>query len=198
MFAYCGNNPVMYSDPTGCYRKNIMPIYADNGLHYILNQNDESIANLPLGESTIGPNGCGVVATYNALLHMGKFETFENVRKWYCDNVTFVEGHGELGIYVGTICHYFLDHNCLVTVSIDPNKIENFSKSADACILLYYYTSPDGGSGHYIHYSWIGNNYVGFNTSEQSGNASFLSPVSYGYSKTRYLVIGIFITDISK
>ena len=193
MFAYCGNNPVMYSDPTGCYHKNIFPIYADNGFHYILNQHDQSIANLPLGESTVGKMGCGIVAIYNALLSMRDYTTFEEVYSYFADNPSRLADNGKSGISINEIAAYFRSKGYYVLV-VNAHFPETFafcSRYSDANIMLYTYGTFTNSSGHFIEYEWTGTHYVGRNI--KGGTDWFTDPLLYGLEDDKYFVRGVFI-----
>ena len=90
-FAYCGNDPVNHSDPSGRLQKELAMVYAAINYFqtlnaspkerraYIYDQNVGYISNLIYGGFPISYNGCELIAVYNALKYLGKFMLFYEV-----------------------------------------------------------------------------------------------------------------------
>ena len=194
MFAYCNNNPVNYEDPTG-NRPQYFPILVNDDLYYIHDQMDQSIVSLPYGDSTIGEMGCGVVATYNALLDMGKFTSFEDVYEWYLGHLSWLNSNGKTGVFIGTVAAFFSEHgyDTTILISCSPEVHQEYAQTADACIMLYRYKTSEGRNGHYVAYSWSGQHFIGRNTT--GGIATFTSPWDYGTQGTRYFVYEVFVFE---
>ena len=99
MFAYCGNNPVNYADPKGNL-PSFRPVYFDHGENQrIYNQRAEPYASKTLGDYTVSYNGCGAIATFNALVALGNPKSLDEVLAYYNGNPlrTFMNGkHGML------------------------------------------------------------------------------------------------------
>ena len=193
MFAYCGNNPVNYSDPSGRFQQKFTPIYEDDEFHYIHDQKDPSIASLPFGRSTVGVNGCPAVASYNAMLDLGEFVSFSDVYNWYVKHLSIVDGYGEYGAFIGTVAKFFLDkgYDVVILLSNQPDDHIAYSQGADACIMLYRYHGNNGNGGHYISYSWTGQEYLARNT--VNGTDTFASPWDFGTQSNRYFAYEILI-----
>lgn len=90
-FAYCGNDPLNHSDPSGRLQKELATVYAAINYFktlsasskersaYIYDQNVWYISNLIYGGFPISYNGCELIAVYNALKYLGKFMLFYEV-----------------------------------------------------------------------------------------------------------------------
>jgi hypothetical protein len=197
MFGYCGNNSVNFADYSGQASVHFAPMLRMESPHspnYILDQDNNLIGSLPLGSSTVGRMGCGVVATYNALLSLGDYHTFDEVYKYYTSTPHRLAGNGEYGISFFTISSYFSDLGYKVLTTCNPQQIDRASRNADACILLYNYYNQKLG-GHFIEYSRYGSSYLGRNTATASGIGSFISPAEYGYAGNRIFAIAILIYE---
>ena len=198
MFAYCGNNPVKYADPTGCFRQfpyKCVPLSEEDEYYYIYDQEDASIASLSLGLGTIGDNGCAVVATYNALLDLGAHVSFDEVYLWYCDHVSLFDGFGSNGIFLPTVSKYFREHgyDTIVLISWVSEEHTEYAKMADASIMLYQVKSSSGRGGHYVAYYWTGSDFLGRNT--VGNTAYFSSPWEYGTRNNRTFVYEIYVFE---
>ena len=70
MFSYCNNSPIGSIDQTGSIPSRSMTtvsIFDGGGLPYIDDQESTASTYWPLGESTMGKTGCGIIAVYNIL-----------------------------------------------------------------------------------------------------------------------------------
>ena len=197
MFAYCGNNPVNYSDPSGCFRLpagKFIPFSEDEEHYYIYDQHDPSVSSIQFGEGTVGPNGCAAVASYNALLDMGEYMPFEEVCNWYSEHVSIFDCYGKNGAILPIVKLFFdeLGYDTIALISFFPEEHLYYAQTADACIMLYRYKTSSGGrNGHYVAYCQNGMGFLGRNT--VGGTATFDSPWVYGAQEHGYFVYEIFI-----
>ena len=192
MFAYCGNNPVNGADPAG-YRVESKPILFEFAWPYIYNQKDPGVGELRFGVVTVAHGGCGAVATYNALVSMGHGVPFGQVLEYYNDHVMQMLLFGAAGMLPETVADYFWDHGYVVFTTDDPEMIDYFSTTADACIMWYTFTSdslPFVG-GHFVEYSRTSDGYVGRNV--YGGTRKFAIPSEFAYIDPRFYARGIFI-----
>ena len=192
MFAYCGNEPVRNCDPFGMVQQLCFPMYYEEGPCYIVDQFDESISDLPLGDTTVGSMGCAIVAIYNALVTVGENTSFDEIYTYFNTSERLV-ANGKKGIHINQVVAYLEEQGYTVHIAstFTPFKFNAFSKSADACIMLYMYgTKP---MGHYIHYMRMDDEYIAFNDSESS--TSFSNPYLYAHAGSRFFAFGIFIYD---
>ena len=190
MFAYCGDNPVTREDQTGCRFELCTMDVGIDGYAYIYNQKSDPYASMPLGESTVGNDGCAIIATYNAMITLGDPRPFSEIYNFY-SNKLMDNGNG--GIFVGSVAQYFAEegYQVLVFTSHTPPEVDFCSQNADACIMLYRYKSRNKIYGHFVEYSAIDSGYIGRNIG--GSTETFYSPTLYGYKDTRYFMYGVYI-----
>ena len=202
MFAYCGNNPVARIDASGyLYTDTFAVNMEDIGRKYIINQHDESVGTKRFGLFTVSHGGCGIVASYNALISLGNGKDFNDVLSYYNSNISETIGWGATGLIPFHIVNYFEELGYAVITTDDLDFINILSARADACILYYeFYATYDLGlfsidayGAHFVEYSKNQKGYMARNTSENGGNYMFNSPSHYGLAGDRYTVQGIFI-----
>ena len=200
MFAYCNNTPVMLADSSGtapvhflCYvRQETSP-----GRSYIEDQDDPTVAYQHFGITNISHGGCGVIASYNALISLGDSRSFENVLGYYNNRMILIPGWGLVGLSPATVANYFRDIGYEVILTDAPDLIDAYSRNADASILYYAYPASYAGvrayGAHFVAYRRSGMNYTGYNTAENGGSFTFTYPSDYGNMGARFYAIGIFI-----
>lgn len=101
----------------------------------------------------------------------------------------------------GLVAQYFQEQGYTVYMTDDPNEMDIYSLTADACILWYMFPATYGPLGitvdafgaHFVEYSRNGAGYTGRNTAEGGGSYSFSYPSDYAYKGGRYYAIGIYI-----
>lgn len=200
MFAYCLNNPMNCVDSTGNRAHNHFAYtysQGDGGSYYITDQYDSAIADMSFGLATVSHGGCGPIATYNALITLGEHKRFRDVLSYYNQNVTKLNVFGLAGTPTNLVAQYFRDNGYSVYITDDMDAIDVLSKSADASILWYMFPATYGGvdlyGAHFVAYEREGSGYRGYNTAEENGSRFFSYASDYGYSRSRYYSIGLFI-----
>ena len=194
MFAYCGNNPVMYNDALGMARNVCMTSLNLPGSLYIYDQEDEPFDDIPYGIGSIGENGCGVIATYNAMISLGDIRTFGEIYSYLTSDSSKMLADGNMGTNPWAIADYFESQGYTVHSTYNRDEIELYSTVADACILLYTFkTSAGNYGGHYVEYSRTPSGYTGRNVNTNTGMGMFSHPSDYGYEGERFFVLGIFV-----
>ena len=205
MFAYCGNNSICRIDSVGTIWMSALRLIVKVVIKalkaeqpqkpsYLVNQDAEGIGNLGLGWTTVSHGGCGVLATYNALITLGEYPSFENVLSYYNqwgNNVAF----GLLGIVPETVVKYFKQKGYKVIVSDNLDGIDIYSTTADACILWYTWIHDDGlPRAHFVHYNYDKgySGYCAYNAGPY-GWAYFKHPSEYILKKKAFYAVGIFI-----
>ena len=205
MFAYCGNNSICRIDSVGTIWMSALRLIVKivikalkveqpQKLSYLVNQDAEGIGNLRLGWTTVSHGGCGVLATYNALITLGEYPSFENVLSYYNqwgNNVAF----GLLGIVPETVVKYFKQKGYKVIVSDNLDGIDIYSTTADACILWYTWIHDDGlPRAHFVHYNYDKGyaKYCAYNAGPY-GWAYFKHPSEYILKENAFYAVGIFI-----
>jgi len=207
MFAYCNNTPIVSIDPTGHSLHHIFAyIFHEysGGYSYIIDQTESEIGKKKLGVTTISHGGCGVVATYNALLSMGDYRSFDDVLAYYNEHFSRLTFGGLAGIMPGEVAQYFENNGYRTYMTDNPSEIDALSQTADACILWYMFPATyyplgvkvDAFGAHFVEYSKEATAYIGRNTAEGSGTYYFTWPSDYGYKGQRYYAIGIFVYEL--
>ena len=206
MFAYCNNNAVLYADSTGNapYLSMIKTRRADDGGYdYIVNQYEDPYASKALGEYTVSYNGCGAIASYNALISMGNARSFDDVLSYYNGDSSRIFAKGQFGILPHQVAGYFRSLGYTTVITDIPDFIESCSKTADACIMFYVFPRQEtlwGIKGkwpgaHFVEYSSMNDGYMARNTGGSNGTAAFSSPSDFGYAGSNFYVICIFVYE---
>ena len=166
MFAYCGNNPTVYSDYSGRMFQIAFAadMYAGSALpnpEPIMNQTQEPYGSMPLGSATVAHGGCGPVAAYNTLQLLRRFDiSFEDVLRCY-ETHNFLNADGTLGTTISG-CMYFLHVKGYdVHATMDISQFDNMAESADACVLWYMYQQDT--------FPFVGAHFVSFKQAESIG-----------------------------
>ena len=175
LFAYCGNNPITYSlkykdkseyltiESNYAYNKSKSNIINS----YIYRQNDSLdkadgtdgiVSPLHFGNTKFGPNGCGIVATYNALIMLGNKTDIADINRDY--EINGVSVCGSISFYPAYVVRYFKSKGYTVYVTYEEDNFDTDTiKNAKANII--YYTKPK--SGHYVAFNYDDSNYWGYN-----------------------------------
>ena len=197
MFAYCKDNPINLSDPTG--NVPIFPVcIGEDRYSYITDQEKEPVGSKEFGVATVSHGGCGVVASYNAMVSLGNPMSFDSVLDYYNRKMIFTLGWGLTGLHPFDIVNFFIEQGYSVSIAMDSTTINARSQTADACIMYYEFPATYLGfipayGAHFVEYHKTGNGYQATNTSEFGGIFVFESPTDYGSKGSRYNAMGIFI-----
>ena len=176
LFAYCGNNPITYSlkykdkseyltiESNYAYNKsksNIINsyIYRQNDSIGNIDGTDGIVSPLHFGNTKFGPNGCGIVATYNALIMLGNRTDIADINR-ECE-INGVSVCGSISFYPAYLVRYFKSKGYTVYVTYDKNDFDNNDTIKNAKANIIYYTKEH--SGHYVAFNYDGSNYWGYN-----------------------------------
>ncbi len=179
MYSYCENNSVCRTDILGSFWLTLIVasvtlLYLGNNLvhslynqakapsGFIYNQNIGKVANLRFGFFKSSYNGCGWIATYNALLLLGKKPKAEEIISEY--ELTGAVLYGVFGIQPYAITHYFRFRGYKVTVTYNSKKFDKVAKENTANIIWYWHKS----GAHYVALHWNGKKFIGYNTYNDS------------------------------
>ncbi len=202
VFTYCENNPVTHSlhnkntseystiASNYSYNKNI----SNKITGYIYNQDNEIISSLRVGKTTMGPNGCAVVATYNALLMLdNRIELCDIIREYEINGVSI---YGTSVLYPAFIARFFKSRGYVVTVTYNVDDFDsNTVKNATANIL--YYTQSI--TGHYVALKWDSSQlkYVDYNVTSKNSRTDNIGTSIKDYLSGKYYK-GRVLISISK
>ncbi len=202
MFTYCLNNPVIFADPAGTRVDEIVPLFTtwEEDLSYITDQEAAGLGEQLLSSyssisATVAHGGCGVIATYNANIALGRQIPFEEVLSFYQQKEEFTL-FGWLGMMPSAVVAYFEDAGYTVVTTDDPYEIDIFSQFADACIMwyLFEYDNPPWIGGHFAQYQRDGTGYVAHNVGS-TGVYYFNSPSKYADQGRRFYALVIFVFE---
>lgn len=212
MFAYCGNNPVCRIDLNGEWWRLVNTIVAvvsvvnivysiNNWAHtkhnqslkvdgYIYNQSQGIAAQYKFGFFRSDHNGCGWIATYNALIMLDDPQTPDKIISYYEKRGALFWGGA--GINPTAVAGYFRSRGYTVKVSYNTSNFDKQAKSNTANILFYWHSE----GAHNIAVQWDGRRFVGYNITSWDSD-----PIPLGTSLAAWLktngFTGPMLTSIS-
>lgn len=184
MFAYCENNPIMATDPTGKYtflcreledddeKENRTP-KLDLELGATFNPiNGQAIceyAEMKFGEtSTVAESGCAVIALYNALTAKGYSISFEKTLRG-CEGVNILPC--SLGVWPGAINRFLYCHGVPYEKFCSQRKLQNSMKDGDVAIVTFW-TQPFNFNAHTVAVQMINDSYYVYNKGNYNAKVS--------------------------
>ena len=203
LFAYCGNNPVVRVDTNGkAWYYFLDVLYQTNNLvhkaynkklsvtGYIYSQTKGTASKYWFGCCRSSQNGCGWIATYNALIMLGNPQQPHTIISYYENSGALA--YGAFGILPTAVSRYFRSKGYSVKVSTNSASFDEQAKKSTANVLFYWHSS----GAHNIAVRWDGKKFVGYNV---SGTKSCSE--SLGKSITDFLrnngYFGAMLTSIS-
>ncbi len=171
MFAYCGNNPVVFFDPFGTRKDVCVRKMDESGSGFIYNQHYEPYSSMEMGLTTLSHGGCGPIAVYNALKIMGRSDiSLQYVINYFEENNGLLLG-GFLGSSPYACIDFFEAHGYTVLATKNTMMYDEIAATADACILWCWFdTSSFPGLGaHFIAFEQKGERGIYYNA---YGNSS--------------------------
>lgn len=180
MFAYCGNNPVNYSDPFGYLRYDVATCSAADAdwgvrqaafldpIYYktegmINGQGVFEFANEAFGLGTYAHNGCGIIAIYNVMQLLGTPESLGMI----CDEI-INEGGLMLGGILGM--NPFVIDDFFVSRGITCKGYSSFyalSKDVKEGTVILLMTLNNAysllGGAHFMAVQYVNGKYVVYN-----------------------------------
>ena len=207
LFAYCSNNSITRSDPSGevltfdmvfsigllatITYKIYAKVLADKNYRYNKKQKEprgmihnQANINMKYGKTTISKSGCGVVAVYNALRYLFRCPilskiTYElDVRSYLC---------GFLGASIYAMNDLLKSNRLSTNLKLFPKKVDSLVKSSvyKMAIIAYAYS----GGCHYTFVSWNGSAFELYNNDNHRSAQIESSLDSYMKKEGTYLAI---------
>ena len=171
LYAYCTNNPVLFADRRGTLLEIILNIMRsvrdkDREFEFIHSQVTCEYAEDYFGLSNIRKAGCGAVATYNALLQIGRPMDFNSikwdfVRKWY------LAFGGLLGTWPFMIDDYLNDLGVNTTTYYRMDRFED-NLSEGTVFIISFFWSPITEGAHTVMGVYSEGKYMMYNHSGYS------------------------------
>ena len=176
MFVYCNNNPVMNSDTNGCRPigertfGNGLIGYTDSGTggYKLINgQQLEPYKSMSYGYSSIGYSGCEAIACYNALVVLGRAESFDRVKTFFTERFTSVplsgwRAGGLLGGTPNDVSCFFKSRNITSQASGNLLLLNNMGDSPGVIIRMYW-NKPIYYGYHTVAIKYDGSSYLAYN-----------------------------------
>ena len=195
MYVYCGNNPANYVDQSGMLFGRANTVLMADRTHkgsskYIADQNADTIGSKSFGLASVAHGGCGIVASYNALLTLGAEKSFDDVLAYFNNRIGITPGFGYVGLSASAVAGYFRNLGYDVTLSDTADGIDILSQTSDASILYYMFpaTYPLVGKqygAHFVEYHRTSNGYKGFNTNGRYGFSNIAIPSDFAYQNSK-------------
>lgn len=187
LISYCNNNPINLSDENG-----FIPFFLYYGIGslsnfqynaripvsgFLYNQMQKPACNFKFGFYKSNYNGCGWIATYNALYMLGRWmHPSEIIRRYE------VRGNilaGTFGVDPHAIVLFFEQLRYRVSTQYNINYIDSSAKRNTTSI-LFYFNGPNVTYGaHYVAVKWNGREYLAYNLDSQCSNSQ---PTAIGSS----------------
>ncbi len=148
------------------YLNNDTGLYYTNAENYIFNKEikdgyglgvmingqgvTEGIKDLRVGANNTAGNGCGWIATYNALQLLGKYQPPAEIIK-ELDEMGGLRVNGNFGYNAQAITNYLNNHECNATYhTTPPESFNGILKNNNVVILQYTWANERKIGGHYV------------------------------------------------
>lgn len=146
----------------------------------IFNQKDIPKEQYRYGLRSSAATGCGWIATYNALILLGRTTDIEELIRYYEWQLPLI--HGNLGTSFWAPVIAFRKWGFPVKVVTSRKQFDREGKAADACILFYHWRKGLKLGAHFTALHYTGNGFAGYNTYSNS-----TGPDPYGDSLENFL-----------
>lgn len=124
--------------------------------------------------------GCGWIATYNALLVLGKYVAPEKLIKFYEWQLPFINGN--TGTFLFSPASFFKRHGYEVKCTAIPSHFDLLVEESDVCILYFWWRRKWKMGAHFVALHKTDRGIVGYNTYRSSKG-----PDRYGNSLQEFL-----------
>ena len=124
--------------------------------------------------------GCGWIATYNALLVLGKRIAPEKLIKFYERQLPLINGN--TGTFLFSPAIFFKRHGYKLKCTAIPSHFDRMVEDSDVCILYYWWAKKWAIGAHFIALHKTDRGVIGYNTYQNSKGQDF-----YGSSLSEFL-----------
>ena len=146
----------------------------------IFNQKDIPAKQWRYGFRASAATGCGWIAAYNALRLMGYYIQPEKLIRSYERHLPLL--NGPFGTFILEPFFFFKTRGFKVRLSAKQRDFDELAKSADACIMFYYWRRKFKMGAHFVSLQYKDGAFVGYNTFSNSKAAD-----NYGISLESFL-----------
>ncbi len=124
--------------------------------------------------------GCGWIATYNALVLLGRTTDIPALIRYYEWQLPLIHGNLGTSFWGPAVC--FRKWGFPVKVVFDRKKFDALAREAEACILFYHWRKGVKLGAHFVALHVTDKGFVGYNTYRNSTGPDF-----YGDSLEAFL-----------
>lgn len=132
------------------------------------------------GFRTSAATGCGWIATYNALLLMGKYIAPEKLIKFYERQLPLIHGNTGTSIFAPAI--FFKRHGYTVKCTAIRSHFDKMVEDSDVCILYFWWRRKWKMGAHFVCLHRTERGIIGYNTYRNSKGPDY-----YGDSLIEFL-----------
>lgn len=125
--------------------------------------------------------GCGWIATYNALLLLGKHVAPEKLIRFYERQFPLVNGN--TGTFLFSPAIFFKRHGYSVKITAIPTHFDKVVEDSDVCILYYWWREKWKFGAHFVALHKTDKGIIGYNTYRNSKG-----PDNYGESLELFMM----------
>lgn len=146
----------------------------------IYNQNKMPEAHKRYGLRSSSNTGCGWVATYNALVLLGRNPEPQKLIKYYESHFPIVNGN--FGTFILNVVKLFKELKYEVKVTDNKSRFDELAKNSDVCVMFYHWRKKFSFGAHYVALHYNDGLYTGYNTFSNSDG-----PDNYGKSLEAFI-----------
>ena len=139
--------------------------------------------------------GCGWIATYNALVLMGRKADPKNLIRAYQRQLPLI--HGNAGTSFWGPARLFKKWGYGVTMTARKSRYDALCRDSDVCLLFYHWRQGWRIGAHFVAVHWKDGACVGYNTTRNSTGPDHYGPSLSDYIRRRKL-FGTVLTGIKK
>ncbi len=147
----------------------------------IYNQKNLPEAYKTYGLRNSGVTGCGWVATYNALILLGRTPDPQKIIKYYEKRLPIINGN--FGTVILNVINLFKQLKYKVKVTDKRAVFDEIAKESDVCIMFYHWRKNYKFGAHYVALHYDNGKFIGYNTFINSNG-----PDDYGESLEEFIL----------
>ena len=110
--------------------------------------------------------GCGWIATYNALLLLGRYITPEKLIRFYERQLPLI--HGNTGTTILAPAIFFKRHGYEVKCTAIRSRFDEMVQESDVCIMYFWWMRKWATGAHFVALNKTEEGIVGYNTYNNS------------------------------
>ena len=134
----------------------------DSSRDFIYCQHDIPKQKWRYGFRSSAATGCGWIATYNALLILGKKIAPEKLIRFYERQFPFVNGN--TGTFLFSPLIFFKRHGYDVRCTAIPSHFDRLVEDSDVCIMYYWWREKWKFGAHFVALHKTDRGIIGYNT----------------------------------